>query len=612
MLKISDPYDLKPPDVYRQAKAVASKTTRASDGQWYRDSGDIACQWHLWFDGGKEICSATLALSDGRWRNGPTLPLASLTTGEGVSGVLGELLTPAYFGHKPKALGVILHLSDEFTLAEIAPTAETGSEGGQGFDFLRYNLVDAPRDVLADSEVSETQTSWRLLPFWGASADSAQNSTAVALPRSREPFLAELVKYGEQAGIPVRVSVTSGPLEALATLAALQPDLPDGCLVAIPYVRYTALFVLSNTGELLAARSLTHRSGGMVPNGLGQIAWNMAMSAEMVGRDDQSPRMLVVSQNPQVIAEAARELDTAAASQQVIEFATLNFGEHQLLDDIPGKRPEFLLYDPQTVAQFRSEPSLLAQTVTFKSLWDGWAAQNFYDTAKVDAQYPSRSDLQLLRASNWLIYLLFASMIGLGGWTVYSFFNARSHPSWTLTPEQVAATEANNTKLLAERKQIDTTESLLMPRSQGWSTLELLLQLFPENADVRLESFDFQITPGTTVAGGKVGLTRQWKLKGLGKPLTMQRLNQLSSQRGLTAFFEQLVEATGDTSYAVEPTRQVELKVTESRNSKFKADGSPVELVRDPTIAYPYTFEATMSQTLTEKDPLALPVAKPF
>ena len=188
-----------------------------------------------------------------------------------------------------------------------------------------------------------------------------------------------------------------------------------------------------------------------------------------------------------------------------------------------------------------------------------------------------------------------------------------------MTPEQVAATEAQNAKLLAESKRIETTESLLQPRSQGWSALEPMLQLFPEGDDARLESFDYKITPEGSLTGGqatntnaKVGMVRQWQFKGLGKPQTMQLLTALNSQLGLTTFFEKLASTTGDTSFQPGPTRQMDLTVTESRNPKFNADSSPGDLARDPASAYPYVFEATLSQTLTEKDPLALPVAKPL
>jgi hypothetical protein len=336
------------------------------------------------------------------------------------------------------------------------------------------------------------------------------------------------------------------------------------------------------------------------------------VSAELVGSDGKAPQMLVMSQNPRVLEEAATELRAAAGSQQEMRCVTIDLGEHQALAELPDNRPEFLIYDPAAVEKFRADVAPPTQTATFGALWSGWAAQNFFDTDKVDALYPSRADLRLLRASRLGVYLLVALVLGLGGWSVYSLFKARGHPSWALMPEQVVATKTRNAKLLVERSQIDTTESLLLRRSQGWSALEMLLQLFPEGSDTRLQSFDYKITPAGAVARGKVGVTREWQFKGLGKPETMQLLSKLSSQRGLTAFFESLSESTGDKSFEPGPTRQVKLTVSESRNPKFDPDSSPGERALDPDIAYPYSFQAVVSQTLTESDILALPIAKPL
>jgi hypothetical protein len=124
---------------------------------------ELPWQWHLWFDGGREVCSATFSKNHQRWQPGPTLPLANLTTGEGVSEILGELMSTTYFNDKPTALGVILHVADEFGLAEIAQAGEVVGEIGDDFQILRYNLVDDPREVLADRDVSVESNVW-LLP----------------------------------------------------------------------------------------------------------------------------------------------------------------------------------------------------------------------------------------------------------------------------------------------------------------------------------------------------------------------------------------------------------------------------------------------------------------
>ncbi|HSJ03283.1 MAG: hypothetical protein ACAI34_02240 [Verrucomicrobium sp.] len=620
-LTISDPYDLKPADAYRQASTVASKTSRASDANWYKNSSEIAFQWHLWFDGGREVCSATFSRPEGRWRQGPPLPLANLTTAEGMSEVLGDLLSAKYFGVRPKALGVILHSADEFALTEVAPSGDSVADANEEYGLIRYNLVDSPKETLADREISVETTSWRLLPFWGAPAGQ-QKAVAMALPRHREAFLNRLVESGEQWRVPVRVSVTCAPAEALAAMTVLLPELTGGCIVILPYLKYTAVFALTPKGELRSARSLGHRGNNTVPVSFGDILWNIAVGAELVIAGEKGPmppRVVIVSANPAALEDVAKELESYSQSRQPLNCEKVDLKALAATEAIPGHRPEFLLYDPKMVQAVAGGHTNLSKSETFKSLWDGWASQNFFNTAKLDALYPSLADLRLLKFSTWLVYFLAFLLIGVGGYTTFALFAAMNHPSWHLTPEQVKLTEANHQKLITEERQIDVTQRLLQPRSQGWANVELLLQLFPEESGVRLESYSYILNPAAPAGPRQpaapkdaVGLEKEWTFKGLAKSKGLDLLNNLNSQRGLNAFFNSVAEATQDTSFAPSGERQYRITLTQNRNPRFTASASAADVAREPSLSFPYTFEASIYQTLSEKDPLALPVAKPF
>ncbi|TDU70882.1 hypothetical protein EI77_02000 [Prosthecobacter fusiformis] len=613
MLNITDPCELKAADIYRQARTVASKTSRSTDSHWYRVPEELPWQWHLWFDGGREVCSATFSKQHNRWQPGPTLPLANLTTGEGVNEVMGELMSSRYFQDKPKALGVILHVADEFALAEIAQVGEAVGEAGDDFQILRYNLIDDPREVLADREVSTEANSWRLLPFWGATAGQPR-CTAVTLSRSREAFLQTLLSCAEDLRIPVRTAVTNAAVESLASLPLLRPDMAGGCLVAFAFYKFTAVFAIGLSGELQTVRSLSHRGGSPVPTAYGDILWNMALGAEL-----DTPKVLLVSAQASVLQAAAQELEMYSLTRQVIEFETLNLSEHPALTGIPGFRPEFLIYDTAAVEQVRTGKTKLAQSNTFKALWSSWARQSFMDTARLDNLYPSQRDLRMLRFSSWLVALLAFSLLTTAGYGTYSLFSAMNHPSWELSPEAMKQTQSKHTKLLEEKKQIDATERLLLPRSRGWVTLEFLFQLFPEDSGVRLESFQYTAEaarPPAKKAKAKpadaTGLVRTWELKGLVKPKAMELLSTLNSQRGLSALFDRVAEATGDSSYRPDPSRQLTVTLTQGRNPRFDAQAGPGDVARDPSQAFPFNFEATVSQVLTEKDELSLPLDKPF
>ncbi|MEN3943751.1 hypothetical protein WJU23_20795 [Prosthecobacter sp. SYSU 5D2] len=613
MLNITDPCELKAADIYRQARTVASKTSRSTDSHWYRVPEELPWQWHLWFDGGREVCSATFSKQSNVWQPGPTLPLANLTTGEGVSEILGELMSSRYFQDKPKALGVILHVADEFALSEIAQAGEALGEAGEDFQILRYNLVDDPKEVLADRDVSTDANSWRLLPFWGAPTGQ-QKCAAVMLSRSREAFLQTLLTCAENLRMPVRTAVTCAAVECLAALPLLRPEMQEGCLLAFGFYKFTAVFAISGTGELQAVRSLSHRSGQQVPTGFGDILWNMALGAEL-----ETPKVVYVSSQPQALQTAASDLEIYSLSRQMIHFEGVNLTEHPALAVIPGHRPEFLIYDSTAVEQVRSGKTPLAKAGTFKALWESWARQSFMDTARLDNLYPSQQDLRLLRFSSWLVYLLVFCLVGTGGYGTYSLFAAMNHPSWSLTPTEMLQTKSKHEQLLQEKKQIDVTEQLLQPRSRGWVTLEFLLQLFPEDSGVRLDSF-YYTADATRYNGkktkegpkGSVGMVRTWTLKGLVKPKAMELLSTLNTQRGLSALFDRVATATGDESYRPDPSRQLTVTLTQGRNSSFDSQAGPGDLARDPTLAFPFNFTAALTQTLTEKDALALPLENPF
>jgi hypothetical protein len=194
-----------------------------------------------------------------------------------------------------------------------------------------------------------------------------------------------------------------------------------------------------------------------------------------------------------------------------------------------------------------------------------------------------------------------------------------NHPSWELTPLQEKVTKEKFAKLLAEQKQIDVTSKLLQPRSKGWVALEFLFQLFPEDSGVRLESFNYSMDTARVAppsAKGQViesaGITRTWSFKGLVKPRALELLSNLNSQRGLAAFFDRLAKATGDTSYTPDSSRNLTVTLTQGRNGRFDAQAGQADSVRDSTLSFPFNFEATITQTLTDKDPLAMPTEKPF
>ena len=52
--------------------------------------------------------------------------------------------------------------------------------------------------------------------------------------------------------------------------------------------------------------------------------------------------------------------------------------------------------------------------------------------------------------------------------------------------------------------------------------------------------------------------------------------------------------------------------LAQGRNTRFNPQASAEDLARDSALTFPFSFEATITQALTDKDALALPLEKPF
>jgi hypothetical protein len=330
--------------------------------------------------------------------------------------------------------------------------------------------------------------------------------------------------------------------------------------------------------------------------------------------------VLVSSIDPAVIESVTRSLASGGVNSPTVELERVDLSAHPALAHVPGRRPEFLAYDPKAVEAAREAGAPMAKTQTFTALWRDWlTGSNFFDTARLDALYPSLKDLRLLRLATAVTLLLTVALICSAGYGAFAFYKASTHPSWSLTPMQLKKTEADQVKLQTERRQIDITNRLLQPRSKGWTTLEFLLQLFPDDAGVRIDSFDYSVETsrlGPSQAKGKpaetAGIVRTWTVRGLAKPQALELLATINSQRGLTALFDRVAKATGDPSFEPDSQRQLKIALTQGRNSRFLADPALAKNPNDPAITFPFSFEATISQTLTDKDALALPTEKPF
>ncbi len=622
MIPIVDPTTLTKADAYKQAKLIFATSGRASlDPNWFELPENLQHQWHLWFDGGSEVHSATYSQRENLWREGPALTLPALTTGENVEEVFSSLLLSNFFGEKPKAIGVVFHVADEFAQAELAEFT-AGLSVAEDIQMMRFNLTDEPIEFLADKKISEELTSWRLLYMYGAMAGQVRY-VAVSQSRYREAFSKKLLIAGESHRIPVRIAITAAPLEALAAMPLIGLPQDEGYLLVMPYLKFTVVFALNSVGELVSMRSLPHKVEIPVPSGFGDILWNMAIRAEIMSAND--PLVVLAAKSPIELQDIMRELYTYSARHHPLRLQGIDLSSHPTMKAVTHHHLEFLIYNRSEIQRARQEAPALANTRTFSNLWDWMAKQSFFNIGKLDAQYPTLADLRLMHLSVWVNRLLVCSLFLAFGYGGYSVFTTMNHPSWGLTPYEIKISEDRNSQLLRESQEIARTNLLMLPRSRGWVNLEFLFQLFPEDSGVRLDEYSYSMAsdapiktaikapvPTNGAIGAVVGMSRTWKIKGMIKSKGLELLSNLNSQRGLRAFFEKVEKVTGDSSYQPDPSRLLSIILTQARNTRYNSQSTASEILRDPAVTYPFTFEAVITQKFADKDPLALPAEKPF
>src|SRR5690606_10072327 len=107
------------------------------------------------------------------------------------------------------SLGVILHLADEFTLAELKQEFDDPVMIAE----LRQTVIDHPASVLDDTSRDFTQNTWRVIPYLGSA--TGHIGTTVSVTHQYQPFLDAIRRLGEKENFPLVTKALSAPLVAL-------------------------------------------------------------------------------------------------------------------------------------------------------------------------------------------------------------------------------------------------------------------------------------------------------------------------------------------------------------------------------------------------------------
>jgi len=572
---------------YQQASWMLLHSTRATNPAWYQAALDLDVQLHIRVDG---LCVSSFFYERCKeaWTIGPAITEADLRDTPKMETCAAEVLKQVRT-FKASSLGVILHLADEFTTAELKPTFDNPA----ALLDLRETAVRKPTNILDDSSIPPEQNSWRVLPY--PAQGSGVVGTTITITRKYAPFLTAFRNAGESSNFPIITHALSAPLVAIMGLAQSAQFAPGKSSVAIlqyPWLSVLAFF--NEHADLLLIRTLQHRHLRQAPN-LRQALTTTYASLELIDPD-------------LFILPLSLDLDP---------------GLHRYLSDtFPLSRVAIVTYPtPEVVPDWCPELVIaatpppkddLAPSLTFSTFRsENWALQDFLPAAtEVVEVYPTRAEMLLLRGLKLARMTLYTLTVLMLAWVVFGIVDIFCSDAWTFDPNQANVIKGRLRNLTHEHQKSEHWDNLLADRSKAWTSMELLSRLFPEHCGVLVRNFAHTVRPESAPGQTKIGFMKEWRITGLARDEAVDRLNTLNTQEGIAALFGEIARLTANPAFnpAVR-TRSIAINVRTQENSGFKPLPLSETFDTDES-TYPFNFDLTITQRFEAADPLALNVNK--
>jgi hypothetical protein len=572
---------------FGQACSILRNTSRASNPAWYQGALDLNSQLHIRPDGA-QISAFFHDRKKGLWSAGPTLSEEILNDAAKLDAVIADILRLTR-SNGASALGVILHIADEFATTELKPELDNPAS----LPDLRDTAFHDPGSILEDSSILADQASWRVIPY--PAAGSEVMGTTVTLSKQYAALLASLRTAGEKANFPIITHALSAPLVAVMGLADSLQFTPEKPFVAIlQYPWFTALAFFNEHADLRLIRTLQHRGIRRATNFRNALATTSA-SLEFV---DPDLFLLPLGQDVDTTLEANLRITFTTSRVEVVK--------QPAIEGIPAWCPEPAI----SIQPAPATPT--ATSHTFSVLRDEkWALQDFLPTPKEIVEiFPSRSEMRMLRILRLARVAVVAIAILCLAYFTFGIIDLVRRPEWAFDPTQADAIKSRLAKLTTERQKADHWNNLLEDRSKAWTSMEALARMFPENGGMLVKNYVHSIKPDSAPGQAKAGFVKEWKITGFARDEALEYLNTLNTRDGINAHFSEIARVTGNSAYS--PTtgnRNISVNVRTQENTTFKPT-PPEEALASDEATYPFTFDLTITQRFETTDPMALNVAK--
>ncbi len=571
---------------YRETAKVFSKTSRLSNKLWYGLAQEMPIQWHISIDR-LGIVGALWSSQDGSWSSGPPVDRDGLMSpSDDRFQAWIEETQCSVLQKKSRALGVVIHLHDNFHLHEIKDEFV-----GEGVDFLELDelLRLAPESALsADFSQSGDRRLFCALPYWGA-LPTGRRAVALQATPSFEAFAAGLVAFGEKLDIPVKVAVTIAPLEVLRLYrnfdGGSEASHQTGKIIIVRSVDSFLLAVYSESHQLRCVKQVASAGEGGLPLHFGKILLNLAASQEL---DSPSFEFIDVTRGTvapidlgSVTEVSCRELVYPEGNDVPLEFL------NRLNNDLEGDGS----HDDS-------------------ALIDSWPDRSLYSLACDDPNLvPSQAVLKSLMFSRILRLLVVLAVPIIVGFCAVTAIKNSFQDHWKVGKSDEMESVAEHEKLTIEKKQIIYLSSLLDSRAEGWVPLTALLDLFPESSGILISSFDVEYFSVPASKRAKTLPMRQtWRIKGHATREGLRHLVSLGAKAKIEKVFEEISEWSESESYRTSvETRSLNVVLQQKKEAMVGNSHIPTSHAE----SYDKGFEIMITRDFSEKDPVSLVIKVP-
>ena len=522
-----------------------------------------------------------------QWSIGPTLNDEILQDPTKLESITAEALRLAR-SNGSTALGVILHIADEFATTELKP--ELDNPGA--LPEIRDAAIFEPSSILEDSSIQSDLASWRVIPY--PAAGSSVIGSTITVSKQYNPLFTMFRQTGENENFPIITHALSAPLVTIMGLnQAVEPTPGKAFVVILQYSWFTALAFFNEHSDLRLIRTLQHRGLRRPTNFRNALATTNA-SLEFI---DPDLFLVRLGASVDTTLDADLRVTFTASRVEVVQPCAV--------EGIPSWCPEPVISAaPATAAKFTSH--------TFSILnEDKWALQNFLSTAKEVVEiFPSRTEMRLLKLLRLSRVAVFAVAVLCIAYFAFGVIDLMRRPEWSFDISQAAQTKARLAKLNVEKQRADHWSNLLEDRSKAWTSMESLSRMFPENGGMLVKTYSHAAKPESAAGKAMIGFIKEWKITGFARDEALDYLNTINTREGISAHFSEISRITGNAAFSQNVgNRNLVVNVRTQENNGFKP--VPPEEANDADEStYPFTFDLTITQRFEATDPMAITVSK--